>query len=97
MYKNIIINIILFNKRRTFPYNYKFKNGGGYGTFGRHLMNNHPTQIGVEQRQTQIYGYTTSFFSSHLFKYSDEQNKLELVRIISMEYLSFSFGEKLVC
>ena len=45
-------------------------------------------------RQTQITGYTTSSLSSQLFKYSGEQNKLELARMISMEYLSFSFGEK---
>ena len=30
--------------------NYKFKSGGGYGTFRRHVMNYHPTQIRVEQK-----------------------------------------------
>ena len=55
--------------------NYKFKSEGWYGTFRRHLINKHPTQIGVEQRQIQIFGYTISSFSSHLFKNSDKQNK----------------------
>ena len=74
---------------------YAFRIGGGYGTFRRHLTTKHPNQLGVEKQQTQISGYTcSSSTSSQLFKYSDETNKVELAKMISMEHLSFYFGEK---
>ena len=74
---------------------YEFSIGGGYGTFRRHLTTKHPNQLGVEKQQTQISGYTcSSSNSSQLFKYSDETNKVELAKMISMEHLSFNFGVK---
>jgi hypothetical protein len=72
---------------------YKFKVGGGYGTFRRHLEQKHPDKIGYDKTQTQISGYATS--RPHpLFQYSDKKNKEELAKMVSMEHLSFSFGEK---
>ena len=74
---------------------YAFRIEGGYGTFRRHLTSKHPNQLGVEKQQTQIFGYTCSFSnSSQLFKYSDETNKIELAKMISIKHLSFNFGEK---
>jgi hypothetical protein len=40
---------------------------------------------------TQISRYVTSH---PLFQYSDKKNKEELAKMVSMEHLSFSFGEK---
>ena len=75
---------------------YAFRIGGGYRTFRRHLTTKHPNKLGVKKQQTQISRYTCfSSTSSQLFKYSDETNKVELAKMISMEHLSFNFGEKI--
>ena len=77
------------------PKKYTFRAGGGYGTLRRHLTIKHPNQLGVQKQQMQIFGYACSFSTpSQLFKYSDETNKVELAKMISMEHLSFNFGEK---
>ena len=73
---------------------YKFKLGGGYGTFKRHLEQKHPSKVGIDKSQSQISGYASSKTSSqHLFQYSDNKNKEELAKMISNCHLSFSFGE----
>ena len=70
---------------------YKFKQAGGYGSFWKHLETKHPTKIGVDRSQQQISGYASNL---SLFKYSEKIQKEELAKMISMEHLSFSFGEK---
>ena len=42
--------------------------------------------------QAQIFRYATP--NQQLFKYSDERNIEELARIVAVEHLPFSFGEK---
>ena len=42
--------------------------------------------------QTQIPRYATP--NQQLFRYNDEQNREELARMVAVEHLSFSFGER---
>ena len=33
---------------------FKYKHGGGYGTFKKHLNSKYPTQVGIDKTQSQI-------------------------------------------
>ena len=74
---------------------FKWKVGGGYGTLRNHLVTKHPTETGISRSQTQITGYETSPNPTSLFRYSDEKNREELAKLVSVEHLAFNFGEKL--
>jgi len=73
---------------------YKFKQGGGYGTFKRHLESKHPEKMGQSRGQTQITGYGSSTHKS-LFMYSDNKSKEEFTKMVAIDHLAFSFGENL--
>lgn len=46
----------------------------------------------LELKKTQFSGFATSY--PQLLRYNNENNKLELERITSMEHLPFSIGKK---
>ena len=74
---------------------YKFKLRGGYGTFKRYLEQKHPSKVGIDKNQSQIFGYTSSKTSSqYLFQYSDNKNKEELAKMFLIA-IYFSFLEKI--
>lgn len=74
---------------------YKFKQGGGYGTFARHLQTKHPLKVGLSRDQTQISGFATSSNSPQLFHYNEANCRSGLAEMVAIDHLSFSFGEKL--
>ena len=75
------------------PKSYQYKMGDGYGKYHKHLRKFHPQELGIDNKQTQITGFATSNLS--LFRFSEERHRNELAKMIAIEHLSFSFGEKL--
>lgn len=73
---------------------YSFKPGGGYGTLQRHLNTKHPEKVGMLTGQTQLSGFATSSPNSPtLFRYDHASSSYGLAEAISVDSLSFSFGE----
>lgn len=74
---------------------YSWSKSGGYGTYRKHIEKQHPTEAEAAKApsQTQISRYATS--SNQLFHYTDANNREELARMVAVEHLSFSFGEKI--
>ena len=58
------------------------------------MERSHPYVAGLIKTLTQISRYTTNI-PPQLFHFFDFKNRDELVRNVSVEHLSFSFGEKL--
>ena len=71
---------------------YKWHKSGGYDTYWKHILTKHPEAETKSRSQTQLPRYTTP--NQKLFHYTDEQNREELARMVAVEYLSFSFDER---
>ncbi|KAK2637059.1 hypothetical protein Ddye_031851 [Dipteronia dyeriana] len=74
------------------PKEYKWTKSGGYGTYGKHITTSHPAELAKGNAQSQISRFSTP--DTQLFKYSDQANREELARMVAVEHLPFSFGEK---
>ncbi|KAK3222295.1 hypothetical protein Dsin_009320 [Dipteronia sinensis] len=71
---------------------FKLHKSGGYGTYQKHITNSHPDAQAKSSSQAQILMYATP--NQQLFKHSDAKNREELARMVAVEHLPFSFGEK---
>ena len=71
---------------------YKWSKSGGYVTYWKHIETKHPDAITRTRSQSQIPRYATP--NQQLFRYTDEQNREELARMVAVEHLSFSFDER---
>ncbi|KAK3193278.1 hypothetical protein Dsin_024588 [Dipteronia sinensis] len=71
---------------------FKWHKSGGYGSYRKHITNSHPDAHAKSSSQSQIPRYATP--NQQLFKYSDVKNREELARMVAVEHLPFSFGEK---
>ncbi|KAK3189036.1 hypothetical protein Dsin_028597 [Dipteronia sinensis] len=71
---------------------FKWHKSGGYGSYRKYITNSHPDAQAKSSSQSQIPRYATP--NQQLFKYSDAKNREELARIVAVEHLPFSFGEK---
>ena len=56
----------------------------------KHITNKHASEADIDRTQQQIARYASS---SPLFLYTNTNNREELAKFISVEHLSFSFGE----
>ena len=74
------------------PKVYTWSKSGRYGTYRKHIETQHPEAIIRTRSQSQIPKYATP--NQQLFRYIDEQNREELARMVAVEHLSFSFGER---
>ncbi|KAK2646346.1 hypothetical protein Ddye_021541 [Dipteronia dyeriana] len=75
-----------------YPKEYKWIKSGGYGTYRKHITTRHPAELAKGNAQSQIFRFST--LDTQLFKYSDQANREELARMVAVEHLPFSFGEK---
>ncbi|KAK2644703.1 hypothetical protein Ddye_019898 [Dipteronia dyeriana] len=74
------------------PKEYKLTKSGGYCIYRKHITTCHPAEFAKGNAQSQISRFSTR--DTQLFKYSDQANREELVRMVAVEHLPFSFGEK---
>ena len=73
---------------------FKLSKFEGYSTYQRHVNNAHPTEAmkSKAKGKTQISMYDSH--NNQLFRYSDVNNRDELAHMVTVEHLSFNFGEK---
>ncbi|KAK2638123.1 hypothetical protein Ddye_025918 [Dipteronia dyeriana] len=74
------------------PKEYNWTKSGGYDTYRKHITTRHPEELAKGNAQSQISRFSTP--DTQLFKYSDQANREELARMVAVEHLLFSFGEK---
>ncbi|KAL5838687.1 hypothetical protein ACOSQ3_015856 [Xanthoceras sorbifolium] len=71
---------------------FKWNKSGGYEMHWKHINSKYQAEAHHQRGQHQISSYTSPNYP--LFKYTDQNNRDQLARMVSTEHLPFSFGEK---
>ena len=75
---------------------FKWSKFGGYNIYRRHVNNRHPTKAARSRSRAQIQIAKYAFPNTQLFRYSDANNREELVFMVAIEFYLLILVRKLI-